>query len=75
MNSPASAGTPPILQCATGPGRSEHWVLANVLDQRALVLEAGGVRLSTEHSRLRDRAGGAMFFASILGTVATLLRR
>jgi hypothetical protein len=50
-------------------------VASNVLDQRALVLEAGGVRLSTDQARLRDRGGGAMFFASILGTLATLLRR
>ena len=50
-------------------------VAANVLDQRALVLEAGGVRSSAEQARLRDRAGGAMFFASILGTLASLIRR
>jgi hypothetical protein len=40
-------------------------VAANVIDQRALVLEAGGVRSSAEQARLRDRAGGALFFASI----------
>jgi hypothetical protein len=50
-------------------------VAANVLDQRALVLEAGGLRSSVEQARLRDRAGGAMFFASILGMLAALLRR
>jgi hypothetical protein len=50
-------------------------VAANVLDQRALVLEAGGVRSAVEQARVRDRAGGAMFFASILGTLAALIRR
>jgi hypothetical protein len=47
----------------------------NVLDQRALVLESGGIRSAAEQARLRDRAGGAMFFASILGTLVTILRR
>jgi hypothetical protein len=50
-------------------------VAANVLDQRALVLEAGGVNTPSEQRRLRDRTGGAMFFASILSTLASLLRR
>jgi hypothetical protein len=50
-------------------------VAANVLDQRALVLEAGGIKTAQEESRLRDRAGGAMFFASLLGTLAALIRR
>jgi hypothetical protein len=50
-------------------------VAANVLDQRALVLEAGGMPTAQSVARTRERAGGAMLFASILATLAALLRR
>jgi hypothetical protein len=50
-------------------------VAANVLDQRALVLEAGGMPTAQSVARTGERAGGAMLFASILATLAALLRR
>lgn len=50
-------------------------VAANVLDQRALVLEAGGVEAPAEIKRTRDRLAAPAFFASVLGTIAAAVRK
>jgi hypothetical protein len=50
-------------------------VAANVLDERALVLEAGSMPTAQCVQRTRERPGGAMLFASILATLAAILRR